>query len=78
MYFTHIASFTCSVPPTAVTIVDDFLDPPVPEEEIDRIAEMRDKNVPGRYNWTTKEELPTISRDLYRFYKRAVEVMGFE
>jgi hypothetical protein len=31
--------------------MDDFLDPPIPEDEIERIDKMRDKTKPGRYNW---------------------------
>jgi hypothetical protein len=66
------------IPATAVTVVDDFLDPPIPEEELDRIDKMRDKTKPGRYNWALKEDLPKLSPDLGRFYKRAIEVMGLD
>ena len=66
------------IPPTALTVVDDFLDPPIPEEELDRIDKMRDKTKPGRYNWALKEDLPKLSPDLGRFYKRAVEIMGLD
>src|SRR4051794_33227908 len=76
MSITPVPPFTCSIPPTAVTIVDDFLDPPIPEDEIDRLDKMRDKTIPGRYNWALKHEIKNISEDLYRFYLRAVEVMG--
>jgi hypothetical protein len=64
------------IPLTALTIVDDFLDPPIPEEELDRIDKMRDKTKPGRYNWALKDDLPKLSPDLGRFYERAVEIMG--
>lgn len=66
------------IPLTALTVVDDFLDPPIPEEELDRIDKMRDKTKPGRYNWALKDDLPKLSPDLARFYKRAVEVMGLD
>ena len=78
MSLNAIPPFTSSIPPTAVTIVDDFLDPPMSEDEIDRIDKMRDKTIPGRYNWATKEQLPALSSDLFRFYQRAVEVMGLD
>lgn len=71
-------NFVSTLPKTAVSIVDDFLDPPIPEKELDRIDKMRDKTKPGRYNWALKEELPKLSPDLARFYNRAVEVMGLD
>lgn len=65
-------------PYTALTVVDDFLDPPIPEEELDRVDQMRDKTKPGRYNWALKKDLPAVSPHLARFYKRAVDVMGLD
>lgn len=76
--FEPIAPFTSKIPPTAMTIVDEFLDPPMSEDEIDRIDRMRDKSIPGRYNWALKEDLPNLSQDLYRFYTRAVSIMGLD
>lgn len=73
-----VTTFTSKIPPTAVTIVDDFLDPPISEDEIDRIDKMRDKNRPGRYNWASKEDLPKLSPDLSRFYEKAIEIMGLD
>ncbi|WP_175810629.1 2OG-Fe(II) oxygenase [Burkholderia cepacia] len=66
------------VPKTAVTVVDDFLDPPIPEEEFDRIDKLRDKTKPGKYNWARKDEIEKISPHLWRFFQRAVEVMGLD
>jgi hypothetical protein len=71
-------TFTTKIPPTAVTIADDFLDPPIPEEEIDRIAKLRDPTRPGHYNWATKQDLPKLSADLGRFYTRVVEFLGLD
>jgi len=78
MSFRSIYPFTCQIPPTSMTIVDDFLDPPIPEREIDRINKMREPVVAGRYNWASKDELPSISRHLHRFYKRSIEVTGLD
>jgi 2OG-Fe(II) oxygenase superfamily len=66
------------IPHTALTVVDDFIDPPIAEEEIDRIDGLRDKSKPGKYNWALKEELPKLSSDLFRFYQRSIEVMGLD
>jgi hypothetical protein len=78
MAFQAIPPFTCSIPPTSISIVDDFLDPAIPEEEIDRIDKMRDKTVPGKYNWAFKEDISRVSKHLRRFYERAVAVMGLD
>jgi hypothetical protein len=67
-----------TVPKTAITVVDDFLDPPIPEEELDRIDKLRDKTKPGRYNWALKDDIHKISPDLDRFFNRAVSVMGLD
>jgi hypothetical protein len=73
-----IPVFSSKIPATAVIIMDDFLSPPIPEEEIDRIDEMKDKTVAGKYNWAFKGEIEEVSADLYRFYKKAVDVMGLD
>jgi hypothetical protein len=73
-----IPPFTCKISPTAVTIMDDFLDPPFSEAEIDRIDKMRDLNMPGRYNWALKEDIGALSPEMHRLYKKAVEVMGLD
>ncbi|MGO7215260.1 2OG-Fe(II) oxygenase [Rhizobium ruizarguesonis] len=73
-----VRTFTSKVPATALVIVDDFLDPPIPEDEIDRIDKMKDNTVAGKYNWAFKDDIEAISPHLHRFYKRAVEVMGLD
>ena len=64
------------IPPTAVMIVDEFLDPPMPEEEIERIDTFRDGISAGQSNWAYKEDIKGVSADLHRFYCQAVEVLG--
>ena len=70
--------FTSKVPATAVVIMDDFLNPPIPEEEIDRIDKMKDNTTAGKYNWAFKYDIEKVSTHLHRFYKQAVEVMGLD
>lgn len=74
--FKAIAPFTCKIDPRTITILDDFLEQPIPEEEIDRIDRMRDKNVAGRYNWVRKEDISLVSLSLHRLYSRTVEILG--
>jgi hypothetical protein len=59
-------------------VIDEFLDPPFSDEELDRIDQMRDRTGPGRYNWVLKEGIGDISGDLHRFYKRTVEVLELD
>jgi hypothetical protein len=73
-----ITAFTSSLPPTAVLIMDEFLDPAFPDEELDRIDHMKDKTRPGRYNWTFKEDIEKVSPHLHRFYKKAIATMGLD
>lgn len=73
-----VKMFTSALPPTAVMIMDDFLTPPFPEDEFDRIDAMRDKSGPSRYNWAFKEDIKKVSEHLFRFYKKAVRVMGLD
>ncbi|WFU53629.1 2OG-Fe(II) oxygenase [Bradyrhizobium pachyrhizi] len=73
-----VKTFTSKLPATAVVIMDDFLSPPIPEDEIDRIDKMKDNTVAGKYNWAFKSDIPKVSSHLHRFYKRAVEVMGLD
>lgn len=73
-----VPTFSSRLPATAVVIMDDFLNPPIPEDEIERINQMRDMCQAGKYNWAFKHEIEAVSSHLFRFYKQAVHVMGLD
>lgn len=61
-----------------MVVVDEFLDPPIADEEIERIESLRDRSGPGRYNWVLKEGIAQVSADLYRIYLRTVEILDLD
>lgn len=75
---TNDTTFTSKIPPTAVIVMDDFLDVPIPENEIERIDLLRDKSIAGKYNWAFKDDIKKVSPDLHRFYSKVIEVLGLD
>jgi hypothetical protein len=63
------------IPPQSIAVIDDFLDPPIPRTEQERIAGLRKAG--DKYNWIVKGKLPTLPHT-YRFYQRVVDVLGLD